>query len=419
MSGESETRMVQSSSRVVRIQEVDDGLELSYHWRLWGTPSFLLLWLMGWTAGTGFLLWNVFTNPSVLHALYAVPFVAAWLLVFVLLAWMLFGREGVRIDSEGLEYQTTLLLPLSRRTVPLTELKNVSADLADWKENDMDLRCLRFETMGQPLRFAAGIGEQEQHWLVERLNEYLDLLRPHGTANGQKVAPIVAEESCQEEILRRASMPIEPPSDSRIDVSRQAETVEFLWQGEWSLGTIAGISFIILFWNGAVSVFLWQCYEDPNVLWFSFFVVLHAAFGLFLFAVWFVALTAPLWRLTWTFGEHQITRRLSVSDANAVVFDFGWSKRFAIQPFVRLALRRQKKQSRNRQLGSLLPLLSHPDGEHSLSFLAEEGKELLTLKHLTEGDARWIADVLLRTFPSWGRGREAAARISDAAAMQS
>ena len=418
MSEEPETLTVQPSRRVVRIEEVDGGLELSYRWPRWGTPSFLLLWLIGWTAGTGFLLWNVFTHPSVEQALFAVPFVGAWLMVFVVLAWMLFGRESVRIRCEGLEYQTTLLLPLSRRTVPLVELKNVSADLADWQENDKDVPCLRFETMGQPLRFAAGIGEQEQHWLVKRLNEYLDLLRPQDTAKGRKVSPILAEESCHEEILRLAATPIEPPSDSRIDVRRRAETVEFLWQGEWSLGAIARTSIFMLFWNGAVSVFLWQCYEDPNFLWFSFFLILHVAFGLFLCAVWLVALTAPLWRLTWTFGEHQITRRLSVSDANAVVFDLGWTKQFDVQPFVRLVLRRQKKQSGKRQLGSLLPLLSHPDGEHSLSFLAKVGKESFTIKDLTEGDARWIADVLLRAFPSWGRGGEAAPQISDAAAMQ-
>lgn len=78
MSTESETgKAVQPSARQVRIEEVDGDMELSYRRLPWGTAGFLLLWWIGWMAATTLLLWKVFTEPSVMLILLAVPFVAA------------------------------------------------------------------------------------------------------------------------------------------------------------------------------------------------------------------------------------------------------------------------------------------------------------------------------------------------------
>jgi hypothetical protein len=386
----------QPASRRVRIEEVDDALELSYRRRPWGTAGFLLLWLTGWTAGTTLLLWKVCADPSVMHVLFAIPFVAAWFLVSVLLVWMLFGTERLRLSSEGLEHRTTMLMTLSWRTVPRTELKNVRAGIAWYQENDKDVPCLKFETMGQPLNFAAGISEQEQRWLVERLNEYLDMLGPHGSPI-QSSPTVLAQENCPAEILQREATPVEPPSDSRIEVRYRAEMISFVWQGEWSLAAIAGTTFLNLFWNGIVGVFVCQLIQEFH--WFLFFFLIpFEAFGLFFCALWLVTLTAPLWRLTWTFGEREVTRRTNISDADAVVFAAGWGKRFGIEPPIRIELRHWEEKKRSR---SLWELLSHPDGEYNLCFLNREDKELLSINRLTEGDARWIADILLRVFPSW------------------
>ncbi|HEY7157311.1 MAG TPA: hypothetical protein VH575_25380 [Gemmataceae bacterium] len=393
----------QPTSRQVRIEEVDGGLELSSRQRPWGTAGFLLLWWTGWTAVTGALLWMVLTEPSVMHVLFAFPFVTAWSLALVLLVWMLFGTERVRLSSEGLEYYRAILfLTLSRCMVPRTELKGVREGLTAYQVNDKNELCLKFETMGQPLQFAAGISEEEQRWLVERLNEYLDMLGPHGSPNRRSAAPIPIQQTSHGEILETEALPVEPPSDSRIGVRYGADTIAFVWQGEWSLAAIARMTFIHLFWNGIVSVFICKQVEDFNWLLF-FFMIPHEVIGLCLFAGWLAALTAPLWRLTWTFGERQTTRRLSISDADAIVFALGWKKRFTMQPPIRIALRRREEK---KQSGSFWELLSHPDGEYTLSFLGSEDKELLAIKYLTEGDARWIADVLPRVFPSWSQSEQ-------------
>lgn len=402
MSTESDPKATQPTARRVRIEEVDGDLELSYRRRPWGTAGFLLLWWIAWTGFTTLLLWKVVTEPSVMFILFAVPFVTAWLFVFVLLSWMLLGTEHVRLGRGGLEYRMAILVTLSQRTIPREELKCVSAGLTTYQvgREDEPLRgepCLKFETMGQPLQFAPGISEEEQRWLIERLNEYLDTPGPNEASNGRSDAPTDVRKTSHGEILQAAVMTVEPPSDSRIEMRPHLDTVEFLWQGEWSVSAILGTTSLTLFWNGGLAVFLYQQTQDFNWFLFSFLIV-HEVIGLCLLALWLATLTAPSWCLTWTFGEREITRRLSVSDANAVVFDLGWTKRAVIQAPIRIELRRREREKWS---GSLWVLFSHPDGEYSLYFLDQADKELLALKDLTEGDARWIADVLLRAFPSW------------------
>jgi hypothetical protein len=343
------------------------------------------------------LVGQALSDPSFFHLLATIPFLASWFFVFGILVWMLFGVERVRLGLEGLDYRATALVTLSRRTVPRTEMKGVRADVR--VRNKATEPCLKFETQGQPIHFAAGISEQEQRWLIERLNDYLNTLGPLGAPNRPSATSICKQITSPGEILQAAAIPLEPLSESRIDVRYHADTVAFIWQGERSLSAIAGITFFNLFWNGVVGLFL--CKQVQNWNWFLFFFMIpHEIIGLCIFALWLAALTAPAWRSTWTFGEREVTRRLSFSDANGAVFDLGWSKRFVVQPPVHIELRRRKEE---KQSGSFWTLLSHPDGEYTLSFVSEDDKELLAIKQLTEGDARWIADVLLRAFPSWSR----------------
>jgi hypothetical protein len=396
MSTESETeKAVQPAARRVRIEEVDGDLELSY--RQGGIPGgcFLLVWLSGWTVGCVMLIRQIFIDPTFFNVLVAVPFLTSWLFVFAVLVWMFFGVERVRLGFERLEYRTVALVTLSRRTIPRAELKGVSAGLTTYRVKDRNLPYVKFDTLGEPLGFARGISEEELHWLVQRLNEYLDTLGPDGSSN----APRCVVKTSRGESLRTAPIPLEPPSDSRIEVHYHENSLAFVWQGKWSLPAIAVTTFINLFWNGIVGIFI--CKQVQDFEWPSFFILIpHEIIGLCMLAIWLATLTAPLWRLTWTFGEREITRRLRVSDTNAVVFDLGWTKRAALQPPIRIELRRREGEKPS---GSLWVLFSHPDGEYSLCFLDQADKELLVLKDLTEGDARWIGDVLLRAFPSWSR----------------
>jgi hypothetical protein len=389
-------------ARQVRIEEVGGDLELSYRSPSGCGACFLLVWLTGWTAGCIMLVRQALSDPSFVNILAAAPFLASWLFVVGVLVWMLFGVERVRLGFEGLEYRLTALVTFSRRRVPRAELNKVRAGMAVRQVGDTEQGaqpCLTFESLGPPIDFACGISEEEQRWLVEWLNEYLDALGPHGPPERSRAGRGDCITMDRRGILRPAATPVEPPSGSRIEWRHHLDTIEFVWRGRWSLAAIAALTLLNLFWNGILGLIICKQVQDSDRFLF-FFMIPHEVIGLCFVAAWLLALTAPVWRLTWTFGERQITRRLFASDADAIVFDIGWNKRFDIQPPVRIELRTQEKQKGSR---SLWPLLSHPEGEYTLSFLGEKNKELLAINGLTEGDARWIADVLLRSFPSWSR----------------
>jgi hypothetical protein len=353
--------------------------------------------LTGWTAGCVQLVSEVFAHPSVQPILVTVPFLTSWVAVCFLLVGMVFGVERVRLGLGGLEYQVVALVPLSRRWIPRTELKGVRADLTAYQVNERDLACLKFQTLGQPVCFARGISEEEQKWLVERLNRYLETLPLPESPKPEQADAIDDREPGRGEWLQPAASPLQPPSDSRIDILPDVDTIAFAWQGRWSPAAIGATTFLHLFWNGIVSVFIVQLIQDFQWGLF-FFLIPFEMMGLVFCGVWILALTAPAWRWTWTFGEQEITKRLNVSDADGVFVNFAWSKRIDVPPLVGFELRRREEQNGT---VSSWALFSHPDGECTLSLLGEEGNEVLAIKALTEGDARWIADVLLRAFPSW------------------
>jgi hypothetical protein len=401
MSTESETpATLQPSSRQVRIKKVGDDLELSYRKLQGCVGCFLLVWLTGWTGGCIMLVREAISDPSFRNILCAVPFLASWFFVFSIMVWMLFGVERVRLGFEGLEYRVTALVTLSRRWVPRTELKKVRAGMAvrsvgDPKQGEQP--CLKFETLGRPIEFACGIRKKEQRWLVEWLNEYLDAL---GLPEPQDKYGTGREEGITTDprvgLLPSITL-VEPPSDTRIECRQYLDTIEFVWRGGWSLKSIAFLTFFNLFWNGILGMFI--CKQDEYFDWSAFiFLIPHGIIGLCIFGIWLAALTAPLWRLTWTFGEREATRRVSISDENAVVYDLGRDKRFDVQPPVRIESRRREGKEPS---GSPWWFLSHPDGEYSVVFIGGEDEELLRIDRLTEGDARWIADVLMCAFPSW------------------
>jgi hypothetical protein len=342
------------------------------------------------------------SDPRFFSFLAAAPFLASWFFVVAVLVWMLFGVERVRLGLAGLEYRLSALVTLTRRLVPRAELKKVRAGMAVRLEGDAERGekpCLTFETLGRPIKFACGIGEEEQRWLVERLNEYLDALGPEGAPSRKDADHSDGIRKDCGDILRPAAEPAEPPSDTRIALLRHPDTIEFVWRGRWSAASIAATTLINLFWNGIVGLFI--CKQLENVNWFLFFFMIpHEIIGICFCGVWLATLIAPAWRLRWTFHEREARRRLSVSDEDAVVCNIGWCKRYQFRPPLRIALQRREKQGES---GSLWGLLSHPDGEYTLSFLGEGDKELLAINRLGEGDARWMADVLLRAFPSWPR----------------
>jgi hypothetical protein len=195
-------------------------------------------------------------------------------------------------------------------------------------------------------------------------------------------------------------VPLEPPSDSRARLRRDPEAVEFSWRGRWSLAAIGATAFVCLFWNGVVSVFVYQLFQQFQ--WFlCLFLVPFEVIGLVMFAAWFGALTAPAWRRAWTFRGSEIARLYSG-------FGIGWAKRYEVDTLDRIEL--QRRTAGNGQAQELSPDILRPGAQYSLSFVRPDGTELLEVGGLTEGEARWMADVLFRDFPGWFPSLPQAAR---------
>ena len=109
----------------VKLEESESRLAVHYQKRQWGGAIFLRLWLCGWTAGCLFLAYQVWTKPEV------------FLLVFaVLLLSMLLQKEELVLDETGAVLTKSLLFPVSRRFVPLTELKCFEAAYVPSMDSD-------------------------------------------------------------------------------------------------------------------------------------------------------------------------------------------------------------------------------------------------------------------------------------------
>jgi hypothetical protein len=384
----------------VRLEEVDGDLEVSYRRPVWGPGCFLLFWLTGWSVGCAVLVGKVLAEPTLFHILSATPFLASWFVVFFLLVYMFFGAERLRLGPGGLDFRSRALVTLRRRHVPLAEIKRVRREpvsTGSRSDNPAANWCVLVETVGRPLEFGRGMTEKEQHWLAAVLNRYLDVLRAgRPPAGDEEAAETAAAEKRGETagrsiVLRPSPVPPGPPSDSRARLRRDPEAVEFSWRGRWSLAAIGGMSFFFLFWDGVVGVFVYQLFQQFQ--WFlCLFLVPFEAIGLVLFAAWFGTLTAPAWRRAWTFRGSEITRLFSG-------FGVGWAKRYEVDTLDRIEL--QRRASGNAQAQEMSPNVLYQGAHYSLSLVRPDGTELLEVGGLTEGEARWMADVLFRDFPGW------------------
>ena len=241
-----------------------------------GGGFFMLLWLTGWTVGCVALAGMVINDPKIFHFLFAIPFWASWVFVFFMMMRSFFGREYFLLDRGGASYISRVLVPIRTRLIPLEEIKSFhECEMSRDSESGHITLGVEMRTLGKSLRFAGNISHAECEWLVDQLNDSLRSLG--GGANAaDEVLPALAEgdereiEPPKEEfskaekteadesdrcVLSLAKTPREPPSDCRWRRIDDFDSTAFLQRGRLALGTLGGLLFINLFWNGIVSVF--------------------------------------------------------------------------------------------------------------------------------------------------------------------
>ncbi len=395
----------------IRFVESGDRLVFTYRRRGWGKGGFLLLWLIGWTVGCVFLAGIVIRDPSIQNILFGIPFWASWIFVFCWLLNTFFGRDYVGLDATGVDFVRRVIVPIRSRHVPLTEIERfeICSKVVDSESNQVEWG-IEMQTLGRPVRFAWGLDAEERQWLQHQLNACLAAL------SGSDVETIAAtsEPPSQEhsqadseepaaEVLTPSTTAAEPPSDCRWERTDDFAAITFTQRGRFSLSAFFGLLFINAFWNGIVSVFVFQLWFGqgngvPNGIgWWGMFAFLipFEVIGAVMFLALVAVVLEPLRRTSWRFDDALI-------DCRVKWLGLGPIRQYWVDGLDRIELvgmRRSGRAKRRTQAS----LFSDEDADKKLVFIDEANAEVCTIRHLTEGEARWISDVVQRERSIWFR----------------
>jgi hypothetical protein len=387
-----------------------------------GGGFFMLLWLTGWTVGCVALGNMVLKDPKLISILFAIPFWASWVFVFCAMLRAFFCREYFMLNDGGAAFIRRVIVPIKTRLVPLEEIKSFHDGIArrDSESGHIALG-VEMRTLGRPLSFAAGVTKAECDWLIDQLNECLHELRGDVNDSEQEIATPdepdankAADADANEEdgddslvddprALSLASTPREPPSDCRWERIDDIDSTSFVQRGRLAWGSLGGLLFVTLFWNGVVSVFIGcLCGFMPGngpqgVEWWGLFVFLipFEVIGLCILAAFLFQLFEPFRRTRWSFDRQSIVCR-------STWFGLGPRWVYPVKPLSRLELQQvARSKSPSRSKSSDLADLVNEGANRSLVFIDGENTEFCSIKRLTEGEARWIGDFILRERPFW------------------
>ena len=366
-----------------------------------GPGCFLLLWLTGWTVGCVGLIGAVFNDVSML--LFAVPFWVSWIAVASFLVWIYFGREILVVKHDKALFLRRAIITLTTRSVPRDDVLGFSECRSKHQENDQYLYGIEMKTMGKPVRFAFRLSPREREWLILQMNQSLgpdaptdspDLEEPDTQPTDD--APRLAGG------LTRQTTRDEPPSDCSW-VRTDNPDPEFEQRGSMPWPLLFGLLFVNLFWNGIVSVFVMGLFggmKGEEVLegleWWGMFVFLipFEVIGLSMFGRLIFVLAEPFRRTCWRFERYQITRHIQWPLIKR-------SKTWIVEQLDRIELRSGDAEEENQTITSTLS--SNSTNESGLAFVSDDNADLCTFDDLTQGEALWIADVLLDERDDWFR----------------
>lgn len=396
---------------------------------------FMFVWLLGWTAGCGLLIWRYREEPQWSTLLFATPFWASWIFVVLLTIKTFLGREVFSLDSDGATYyRRTLCFTDRRTTMRIDELLRFGTVDEDYhSDSQLGSVVVDLQTIGRPIRFGSTLGHLEREWLVHVLQEKLREWRkvagrksslPFEAATITFGRPlegeVLSEGAKQRNAVRSASDPaIEPPSDTHWRVRDDFDSVLFWSRGRFHLGALGGVTFLALFINGIVGVFAKQLYwpdagdEMYGIEWLYRFV--------FLIPFELVALAALLF---WLFVVIEPVRVRSWRvHAERIVWKFAWlgigfRRTYRFDRIERLEVRRVKpwnpkakvtesvgepNEAQSKRVKFSAAALTAPQGSptYEVVFVDGANHDAAKIEGLTLGEACWMADSLLRTHPNW------------------
>lgn len=351
-----------------RVEQSGDVLSLRRRTGSYSGAFFITIWLIGWTVGCITLAGLVAKQPTIQHLLFAIPFWASWFFAAAMLVCMYFGAEELLIGPEGLLHRTSALWTLTERHIPPDEIAGIAEfSVVTDSETGHTERGLEIATRGKPLRLGRNLSDSERLWLADLLHECF----PGLTRNPPAPVPGVAE-------ILHAGAPPEPPCDNSIRMEADWDGLIFTRRGSFSLAAFGAMSFFCLFWNGIVGVFALQLCDQFR--WFLFlFLIPFAAIGLAIFWGWCLTAIAPFLEETWAIGRGEIIAR-------SLAFGLGTSRRLSTDDVGSLELRKTPA-SKVKEESPHIPQEEQP---YRLGFIGHDGRDLLVIRGLTLGEARWM-----------------------------
>ncbi|MGD9647615.1 MAG: hypothetical protein AB7U73_18015 [Pirellulales bacterium] len=390
-----------------RYEVVGDRLRISRYYRHWGGTAFLAVWLAFWTIGCMALVGMLLKVPTLMHLLFAIPFWASWFFVAAILVGMLRFSEEFELDLQGARHRSKALVELSNRIAPLWELQDI--EVSCWtreKSNGPPDYGIQVRTWGRPLRILAGLPELELRWLAHQLTQLLATLQAAtATSQSRNRATDFAGPDELPKRLVPSDHAIEPPSDCQWTLSHELNALVFTSRGRWSWIVVGFVLFLNCFWNGIVSVFLLPALgladngpQDWERIQLLLFLIPFELVGLLMMVVLAIAIAEPLRSITWRFTPTDLKCELQWRELGR-----RWS--YAIKGLSRIELDRKTDAKRKLSDHFKQPNLVFTNDEcpYRLSFVDRDNAEVCEIAGLSEGEARWIADQVMRHRREWFR----------------
>jgi hypothetical protein len=374
----------QRRTPMVRVEQHGDDLALRHRWgRFPGSPpeaGIVFLFWMAWTLGCVVVVCNVIRELSLFSILFAVPFVAVWVLLVCVLCGFFFGRSDLRVGPDGLTLTRAVLLSRRERYVPLAEIKGITEFSAPARYDDgkgpRTEVGLMIVTIGKPLRFGQGLARAEIMRLVDLLDNHLHRLTKTYRPAYRSIPPTDVRWNGR----FTDAMGAGPPSDSEIDLVQDWDRTVFVRRYPLDLANLGMVTFLSFFWTAIVGVFICELFQ--HFQWFLFFFLIpFEVVGVVMLLAWLAALTSCWWRHEWVVGTGTITSRFSI-------FGLGRSRDFDLHQLASVQIRGSGKIKK--KLGSPRSSAGMADRPFALGLVNDVGDDFLVFDELTEGEARWM-----------------------------
>lgn len=381
---------------------VGDRLRVSWRRRDWPAAILILLFLAPWTVACGLLAFAFVVDPNLILLLAALPFWSLWCFLVATLVEMLAAYDEIDVNAMGLQRRSRTVFPAQRK-IELWELR--SCNVVSWQKfaDEYGLReyGIELQTWGRPLRVLEGLPEAELRWLANQFTEVVDNLRRAAPASAMQQALAEFADDQFPQRLARFDSALLPPSDCEWTSSKAVGVLEFANRGRRNWELVLGLVLVASIWNGFFGMFMALTCRAHDT-WMRVVMILlllpFLAIGLLMLIALASTMAEPLRRNTWRFTPLGIEAEVRWQTVGRRWF-------YACDRLDRIELDKANSTRRGCLRNMLQPTKSLDPDEcpYRLSFIGRDNVKVCEIISLTEGEARWIADQVLRNRPEWFR----------------